>query len=82
MQARDPDDRPSGVTVGVGRAILSNRISHFLNIKGPSMTIDTACSGSLVGVDLACRYLSTGEVDGAIIAGANLYFRYVRLSQY
>ncbi|KAI9651886.1 MAG: Type I Iterative PKS [Alyxoria varia] len=73
MQARDPDDRAPSVTIGVGRAILSNRISHFLNIQGPSMTIDTACSGSLVSVDVACRYLSTGEVEGALVAGANLY---------
>ncbi|KAL6716017.1 hypothetical protein ACLMJK_006979 [Lecanora helva] len=73
MQARDPEDRAPSVTVGVGRAILSNRISHFLNIQGPSMTIDTACSGSLVSVDVACRYLSSGEIDGAIIGGANLY---------
>ena len=43
------------------------------------MTIDTACSGSLVSVDVACRYLSTGEIDGAIIGGANLYLRYVRV---
>ena len=35
MQSRDPEDRAPTVTVGVGRAILSNRISHFLNIKGP-----------------------------------------------
>lgn len=35
MHARDPEDRPPSVTVGVGRAILSNRLSHFLNIKGP-----------------------------------------------
>ena len=41
------------------------------------MTIDTACSGSLVSVDVACRYLSSGEIDGAIIGGANLYLRYV-----
>ncbi|KAJ5997672.1 beta-ketoacyl synthase domain-containing protein [Penicillium canescens] len=73
MQSRDPEDRAPTVTVGVGRAILSNRISHFLNIKGPSMTVDTACSGSLVSVDLACRYLTTGEIDGAIVAGANMY---------
>ena len=38
-----------------------------------SMTIDTACSGSLVGVDLACHYLQTGEINGAIIGGCNLY---------
>ncbi|KAI9676001.1 MAG: Type I Iterative PKS [Caeruleum heppii] len=73
IQARDPEDRAPSVTVGVGRAILSNRLSHFLNIKGPSMTIDTACSGSLVSLDVACRYLKTGEINGAIVAGANLY---------
>jgi len=47
IQARDPESRAPAATVGIGRAMLSNRISHFLNIKGASMTIDTACSGSL-----------------------------------
>ncbi|KAL2130926.1 hypothetical protein VTI74DRAFT_5751 [Chaetomium olivicolor] len=73
MQSRDPEDRPSGVTVGVGRAILANRLSHFLNIKGPSMTIDTACSGSLISLDVACRYLQSREINAAIIATSNLY---------
>ncbi|KAJ5174196.1 Acyl transferase/acyl hydrolase/lysophospholipase [Penicillium canariense] len=73
MQMRDPEDRVDGMTIGVGRAILSNRISHFLNLSGASMTIDTACSGSLVSVDVACRCLQTGQVEGAIVAGANLY---------
>lgn len=35
MQSRDPEDRPANITVGAGRAILANRLSHFLNIKGP-----------------------------------------------
>ncbi|KAJ6028403.1 Acyl transferase/acyl hydrolase/lysophospholipase [Penicillium herquei] len=73
MQLRDPEDRADGMTIGVGRAILSNRISHFLNLRGASMTIDTACSGSLVSMDVACRYIQTGQVEGAIVAGANLY---------
>ncbi|KAJ5952535.1 polyketide synthase [Penicillium vulpinum] len=73
MQGRDPEDRPASITVGVGRAILANRLSHFLNVKGPSMTIDTACSGSLVGLDVACRYLQTREMDAGIIATSNLY---------
>ncbi|KAH6685860.1 hypothetical protein F5X68DRAFT_276598 [Plectosphaerella plurivora] len=73
MQARDPEDRAPASAVGVGRAMLSNCISHFLNIRGPSMTIDTACSGSMVGLDVACRYLTTGEMDGAIVAGCNIY---------
>jgi len=37
------------------------------------MTIDTACSGALVSVDVACRYLNTREISGAIIAASNLY---------
>ena len=35
MQARDPEDRAESFTIGIGRAILSNRISHFLDIRGP-----------------------------------------------
>lgn len=35
MQNRDPEDRPALSAFGTGRAILANRISHFLNIKGP-----------------------------------------------
>jgi acyl transferase domain-containing protein len=73
IQARDPEDRPSTSAVGIGRAMLSNRLSHFLNIKGPSMTIDTACSGGLTVIDVACRYLQTREIDGAIIGGCNIY---------
>lgn len=37
------------------------------------MTIDTACSGALIGLDLAMRYLQTREIGSAIVAGANLY---------
>lgn len=98
---RDPEYRPPGTLVGLGRAILSNRISHFLNIKGPrcvkrsspsglmvkltllktSVTLDTACSGTLQGVDIAIRYLQTREVSSAIVAGANLFLRYDLLSR-
>lgn len=35
IQSRDPEDRVPNTTVGIGRAMLSNRISHFLDAKGP-----------------------------------------------
>ncbi|KAJ0420834.1 hypothetical protein BJY00DRAFT_312760 [Aspergillus carlsbadensis] len=73
MQNRAPEERPAGMTVGIGRAILSNRISHFFNLKGASWTIDTACSGGLVGVDVACQYLRSGRLNGAVIAASNLW---------
>ena len=37
------------------------------------MTIDTACSGSLVSVDVGCQYLQSRQADAVIVAGANLY---------
>ncbi|KAH7629517.1 putative polyketide synthase [Sordaria sp. MPI-SDFR-AT-0083] len=73
MQNRDPEDFPPNIDIGVGRAIQANRISHFLNIKGPSVTFDTGCSGSLVGLDMAVRTLQTGQATAAIVASSNLY---------
>lgn len=73
MQNRDPEDRPALSAFGTGRAILANRISHFLNIKGPSVTIDSACSASLQGLDLASHYLQSRTIDAAIVASSNLY---------
>ncbi|KAI1799346.1 hypothetical protein F4811DRAFT_557890 [Daldinia bambusicola] len=73
MQSRDPEHRPANNAVGVARALLANRVSHFLNIKGPSVTLDTACSGSLQGLDIACHYLQSRNIDAAIVAASNLY---------
>ncbi|KAE9566523.1 Fumagillin dodecapentaenoate synthase [Colletotrichum fructicola] len=73
MQSRDPENRPESATIGLAWSILSNRISHFLNIHGPSMTVDSACSASLVGVEVACRYLDTHQADGMLVSGASLW---------
>ncbi len=52
-------------------ALVSNRISHVLDLRGPSMTVDTACSSSLVALRLAEEALLRGEIDTAIVAGVN-----------
>ncbi|RFU76423.1 polyketide synthase [Trichoderma arundinaceum] len=74
IQNRDPEDRAESITIGLASSILSNRISHFLNVFGPSMTVDTACSASLVAVDVACRYLDSFQADAMVVGGANLWF--------
>lgn len=60
---RDPDDSPKYGATGNGIAIMSNRISYFLDVNGPSMTIDTGCSASLVCVHNACQSLRNREID-------------------
>lgn len=41
------------------------------------MTIDTACSASLVALDVACKYILTGEINTAIVGATHLYLRSV-----
>ncbi|MEM8842110.1 MAG: type I polyketide synthase [Pseudomonadota bacterium] len=53
-------------------SILSNRISHQLDLHGPSYTIDTACSSSLYALHQAVGALQRDEIDTAIVAAVNL----------
>ncbi|KAL8902296.1 MAG: hypothetical protein Q9207_004780 [Kuettlingeria erythrocarpa] len=69
---KDTEDIPKYYTTGCGDAILSNRISYVFDLKGPSMTLDTGCSGSLVALHQACQSLRAGETSMALACGANL----------
>ncbi|MCD0451744.1 SDR family NAD(P)-dependent oxidoreductase [Actinocorallia sp. API 0066] len=57
---------------GSNRAIIANRVSYFLGLHGPSLTVDTAQSSSLVAVHLACEALRSGETTLALAGGVNL----------
>ncbi|MEV6423998.1 amino acid adenylation domain-containing protein, partial [Streptomyces sp. NPDC051662] len=58
--------------LGNHNAILANRVSFFLDLHGPSMTIDTLCSSSLVALHTAVRSIRDGECEQAIVAGVHL----------
>jgi len=59
-------------TTGMFHAILANRVSYLLNLKGPSFPIDTACSSSLVAVRSAVEAIWSGSCEMAIAGGVNL----------
>jgi len=67
-----PDDIGQHTMTGSGRAIIANRVSHVLGLRGPSLTVDTAQSSSLVAVHLAGESLRRGESTVAIAGGVNL----------
>ncbi|KAL4985523.1 hypothetical protein BDW68DRAFT_179645 [Aspergillus falconensis] len=80
----DIDCIPAYAGTGVSRSIHSNRISWFFDWRGPSMTIDTACSSSMMAVHLAVQSLRSGEARVAVACGASVLNgpqNYIVLSQ-
>ncbi|KAK1141035.1 putative Hybrid PKS-NRPS biosynthetic cluster [Aspergillus melleus] len=68
----DLECAPTYTGTGTARSIHSNRISYFFDWHGPSMTIDTACSSSMMAIQLAAQALRNGDAPVAIAAGASL----------
>lgn len=57
---------------GLSHAVASGRISYLLGLQGPSATVDTSCSASLMAVHLACQSLRRRESNLALAGGANV----------
>jgi polyketide synthase PksN len=70
LQAVAPD-APEIAVAGNVRSIIASRIAYLLNLRGPSMLIDTACSSGLVAVHTACRAIQRGDCEMAIVGAVN-----------
>ncbi len=59
---------------GNDKDVLATRVSYELDLRGPSISVQTACSTSLVAVHLACQSLLNQECDMALAGGATIEF--------
>ncbi|KAF6827014.1 KR domain-containing protein [Colletotrichum musicola] len=74
MQARDVEYSTPYEMTGGGLTILSNRVNYVFDLKGPSLTLDTACSSTMYALHLACKSLQAGECSAAVVGGTNIIF--------
>jgi len=57
---------------GTAHSIAANRISYCLNLRGPSVSMDTACSSALTAVHAACEHIWGGRGDVALAGGVTV----------
>lgn len=50
---------------------IANRVSYFFDLKGPSFSVDTACSSAMTALHMAIRSLDSGDCKTAIVVGVN-----------
>lgn len=68
----DKDSLPRFGMLGMSTTLIANRVSYFFDLKGPSLSIDTACSSSMNALHLACQSIRTGESRAALVGGTNI----------
>ena len=85
MQNRDISSLASAFQLMVAseKDYLTTRVSYKLNLRGPSLNVQTACSTSLVAVCVACQSLLSYQCDAALAGGVSITFprRRVQLHQ-
>jgi polyketide synthase PksJ len=67
-----PDDDKEMSIYGCGYDYLATRVSYLLNLKGPSFTIQSGCSGSLASVHMAVQSLMSFDSDMALAGGVSI----------
>ncbi|KAI0731474.1 ketoacyl-synt-domain-containing protein [Fomitopsis betulina] len=59
-----------------GPSMVANRVSYHLDLRGPSLALDTACSSTLYTTHLAVQALRNGECEAAVVGGAQINHRF------
>lgn len=73
LDPRDPMEAHL-TEIGNDKDYVTTRVSHLLDLQGPSINVQTSCSTSLVAVAEACQALAAGQCDTALAGASSLTF--------
>lgn len=79
---QEPSTVEGHMITGNTLSVLSGRLSYFFGLEGPALTVDTACSASLVAIHLACQALRADECSLTIAGGAQIMSTPVALIEF
>jgi acyl transferase domain-containing protein/NAD(P)-dependent dehydrogenase (short-subunit alcohol dehydrogenase family)/acyl carrier protein/SAM-dependent methyltransferase len=69
---KQDDDAVTYYATGTDSSLIAGRIAYSLGLRGPALTINTACSSSLTALEIACSHLRSGSIDVALVGATNL----------
>lgn len=74
-------EKSTEIITGNVPSIIASRIAYILNLSGPAMLIDTACSSSMVALHKACQGILSNECEQALVGGVKLNLMPVKGAQ-
>ncbi|WP_228731246.1 beta-ketoacyl synthase N-terminal-like domain-containing protein [Clostridium zeae] len=60
------------IVLGNLKSVMASRLSYILDLKGPALAIDTACSSALTAIHQACQGIRNGDCEMALVGGTNI----------
>ncbi|WP_424810742.1 SDR family NAD(P)-dependent oxidoreductase [Roseococcus sp. YIM B11640] len=72
LRHQDASGADRYIMTGGALSIAANRVGHVFDLRGPAMTMDTACSSGLVALHAACEALRAGAAEAAVVGGVNM----------
>lgn len=61
VYSKDPEQAPRLAVTGIALTAIPNKVSWYFDLHGPSVYMDTGCSGSMVAFDQACQSIQHGD---------------------
>lgn len=72
--SHSPEGQNAYSMLGTTLSVVANRVSHFFNLQGPSLIVDTACSSALVAVDQAVHAMRHDGLELAVAGSVHLLY--------